>query len=406
MRICIIGGGTTGWWCAGYMEKFLPDAEITLIESDNIPIIGVGESTLPMIKTFFDKIGVDESKWMPECNAIHKYGNVKTNWDKADGEPFAFTFWYNDNDTFSKWYKEYEAGNKTKHQINDDLYDTEAWRAVAYHLDAEKAGQLVKDNCKNVIHKIATLDKLPEGYDLYVDCTGFRRQFVKDKTETVYDHHLVDSAWVCPFEHDKDISHYTESIARENGWQFVIDLTNRIGTGYVFSSQHTSDEEALKSFKEYNAHRTPFMGKEPRLLKWKPNILTNPWTDNVVAVGLSNGFIDPLESNALFMTQYSITLLVDCIKRNAKQGVYNRSMRNLWKENSEYILHHYMLSKRTDTDFWKYYSKFDVTKTLWNNYTKRGNKYTNLYPDAIWATLGLYHDEFKHYEPKDLALSS
>jgi hypothetical protein len=106
------------------------------------------------------------------------------------------------------------------------------------------------------------------------------------------------------------------------------------------------------------------------------------------------------------MTQYSITLLVDCIKRNAKQGVYNRSMRNLWKENSEYILHHYMLSKRTDTDFWKYYSKFDVTKTLWDNYTKRGNKYTNLYPDAIWATLGLYHDEFEHYEPKDLALSS
>ena len=93
MRICIIGGGTTGWWCAGYMEKFLPNAEITLIESSTIPIIGVGESTLPMIKTFFDKIGVDESKWMPECNAIHKYGNVKTNWDKADGEPFAFTFW-------------------------------------------------------------------------------------------------------------------------------------------------------------------------------------------------------------------------------------------------------------------------------------------------------------------------
>ena len=75
------------------------------------------------------------------------------------------------------------------------------------------------------------------------------------------------------------------------------------------------------------------MGKEPRMLKWRPNILTNPWKDNVVAIGLANGFIDPLESNALFMTQYSITLLVNCIKRNSKPQVYNRSMRRVWKEN-------------------------------------------------------------------------
>ena len=77
--ICIIGGGTTGWWCAGYMEKFLPDAEITLIESDTIPTIGVGESTLPQVKVFFDAIGMDESVWMPGCNAIHKYGNIVIN---------------------------------------------------------------------------------------------------------------------------------------------------------------------------------------------------------------------------------------------------------------------------------------------------------------------------------------
>ena len=400
MKICIIGGGTTGWWCAGYMEKFLSDAEITLIESDQIPIVGVGESTLPQIKTFFDDMGMEESKWMPQCHAIHKYGNIKSNWDKPDGDPFAFTFWFNDKDVFSDWYKEYKAGNKTKHQINDDLYHKEGWRSVAYHLDAEQAGKIVKENCKKVIHKIETLDSLPEGYDLYVDCTGFARRFVKDKSETVYDHHLVNRAWVCPFEHNEEVEYYTKSVARDHGWQFIIDLTNRIGTGYVFSNEHISEEDALVKFKEYNAHRTPFMGKEPRMLKWRPNILTNPWKDNVVAIGLANGFIDPLESNALFMTQYSITLLVNCIKRNSKPQVYNRSMRRVWKENSDYILHHYMLSNRTDTDFWKYYSKFDVKKTLWENYKKRGNKYTNLYPDAIWATLGLYHDQFDYYEDK------
>ena len=142
------------------------------------------------------------------------------------------------------------------------------------------------------------------------------------------------------------------------------------------------------------------MGKEPRMLKWRPNILTNPWKDNVVAIGLANGFIDPLESNALFMTQYSITLLVNCIKRNSKPEVYNRSMRRVWKENSDYILHHYMLSNRTDTDFWKYYSKFDVKNTLWEYYIMRCNKYTNLYPDAIWATLCLYHDQYDYFDDK------
>ena len=405
MKIAIIGGGTTGWWCAGYMEKFLPDAEITLIESNTIPTISVGESTLPQIKSFFDKIGIDEDVWMSKCHAIHKYGNIKSNWDKPNGDPFAFTFWYNEKDAFSNWYKEYKAGDKTKDQINDDLYHKGAWRSVAYHLDADQAGQVVKDNCKKVIHRIETLDSLPEGYDLYVDCTGFARRFVKDKSEIVYDHHLVDRAWVCPFEHNANIEHYTKSIAREHGWQFVIDLTNRIGTGYVYSSKHISDDKALKKFNEYNAHRTPFMNKEPRLLKWRPNVLTNPWKDDVVAIGLANGFIDPLEANALFMTQYSITLLVECIKRNNKQAIYNRSMRKLWKENSEYILHHYMLSNRTDTDFWKYYSNFDVRKSLWENYKKRSNKYTNLYPDAIWATLGLYHDEFKYYEDKELVRS-
>ena len=154
MKIAIIGGGTTGWWCAGYMEKFLPDAEITLIESNTIPTISVGESTLPQIKSFFDKIGIDEDVWMSKCHAIHKYGNIKSNWDKPNGDPFAFTFWYNEKDAFSNWYKEYKAGDKTKDQINDDLYHKGAWRSVAYHLDADQAGQVVKDNCKKVIHRI------------------------------------------------------------------------------------------------------------------------------------------------------------------------------------------------------------------------------------------------------------
>jgi hypothetical protein len=401
MKICIIGGGTTGWWAAGYLEKQFPDYDITLIESSDIPIIGVGESTLPQIAQFFEDMGMSEDEWMEKSNAQKKFGNIKSQWNKPGGDEFAFTFWFNDNNVFDKWKQQYDSGKVDKHNINDQLYHKGGWQATAYHLDAEKAGDIVKNNCKNVTHIIDTLDELPEGYDLYLDCTGFRRKFVKDNTEVTLEHHLVDKAWVCPFElQDSDVQGYTQSVARSNGWQFIIDLTNRIGTGYVFSSKHQTDEDALAEFNKVNAHRTPFMGKSPRLLKWNPSVLSNPWHDNVVAVGLSNGFIDPLESNALFMTQFSITTLVRCLQRGYGANTYNRAMRNVWNDNSTYIKHHYMLSDRTDTEFWKYYSKFDASKTVWKNYHKMGNKYTNLYPDAIWATLALYYDKLIHYKSK------
>ena len=92
MKICIVGGGTAGWWCAGYMEKFLPDAEITLIESGEIPTIGVGESTLPQIGVFFKDLGIPEEEWMNGCNAIKKYGNMKYEWDGVGKDPFLLDF--------------------------------------------------------------------------------------------------------------------------------------------------------------------------------------------------------------------------------------------------------------------------------------------------------------------------
>ena len=388
MKICIIGGGTAGWWCAAYMQKFL-EAEITLIESDEIPISGVGESTLPQIGVFFKELGIPEEKWMNGCNAIHKYGNIKYKWDGVNKDPFLFSFWQNDpKDRFDKWYQEYKSGKKDKNS-HIDLYDKNAWRSIAYHLDANLANHIVKDYCKDVNHIVDTLTELPEGYDLYVDATGFARKFVKDKSEVIWDHHLVDRAWVCSLELE-EISSYTKSIARPEGWQFIIDLQNRTGTGYIYSSKFVSDEDALTQFKSWTSYRKPYNNREPRLIKWKPNVLKNPWKDNVVTIGLGQGFIDPLEANSLYLIVYSITLLVKCIRRNSKPEAYNRSIMKVQRDNSDYILHHYMLSERDDTDFWRYYKNFDYSKTVWEHYYKKSNKYTNLYPDAMWAQLGLY----------------
>ena len=185
------------------------------------------------------------------------------------------------------------------------------------------------------------------------------------------------------------INPFTKSIARPNGWQFEIDLQNRTGTGYVFSDKFIDDKDALIDLKSWTNRKVI---TKPKLIKWKPSVLKNSWCDDVVTIGLGQGFIDPLESNGLYMVVYSITLLVKCILKGSPPKAYNRTMSKVHKDNSNYILHHYMLSQRDDTDFWRYYKKFDASKTVWDEYSKKTNEYTNLYPDAIWAQLGLYFD--------------
>ena len=139
MKICIIGGGTAGWWCAAYMNKFL-DADITLIESNDIPISGVGESTLPQVKTFFDELEIPEDKWMNQSHAIYKYGNIKYDWNHIGSEPFQMTFWQNHPEgRFDQWYEQYKLGNKNK-EDHIELYDR---NNLGYHLDANLANNIV-----------------------------------------------------------------------------------------------------------------------------------------------------------------------------------------------------------------------------------------------------------------------
>ena len=179
MKICIIGGGTTGWWCASYMQKFL-DADITLIESDEIPISGVGESTLPQIKTFFDELEIPESEWMKECNAIHKYGNIKYDWNRIGSKPFYTTFWQNNpKGLFDEWYQAYQDGTLLK-EDHVELYNNEY---IGYHLDATLINNFMRNYCKDVEHIVDTITKLPQGYDLYIDATGFERRFTEDREE-------------------------------------------------------------------------------------------------------------------------------------------------------------------------------------------------------------------------------
>ena len=403
-KITIIGGGASGWWTAAYLEKHLIDAEITLIESDILPRVGVGESTVPAVKRFFEAIGLEEKDWMDASYAIQKDGNFKQHWnDPSDpNDGFIFAFWYNDNCVFDDWIKDYFAGNKTKDQLNPDLYRSDHWAPYAYHIDAEASVSVVKNQCKNVNHVIATIEdrsQLPPA-DLYVDCTGFRRQFVNDLTTVDLENHLVDSCIVCPFESSGKIQNYTKTIATPYGWEFRIDLQNRQGVGNCYASRYQSDDDAMAFYKESTKDLTPFNGAKPRIIKWTPTILQNPWSGDTVAIGTSAAFVDPLEANALYMLQFEIIALARAINRGSSPAAYNRLCRKIQKDNTEFILHHYALAKRNDTAFWEYYKTLDCKKSVWNKYKIHGSTPVDAYADSTYASLALYCDEFTYYLPK------
>lgn len=412
LKICIIGGGTAGWMAAGYIESQIEDVEITLIESQSVPTIGVGESTLPQVKTFFNTIGISKDIWVNECDAIVKEGNSKHNWNDPDSDEdyLAFTFWFNDDNIFDKWVDGYFNEQYDKHQINNDLYyarDRSQFQHSSYHLNAEKIPNVIKNHCKKVIHVYDTVESLPKGFDYYLLCTGPSKKLVKDKTLfDISTYHKVNRAWVAPLHirPNTEVDKFTRSVARKHGWQFYIDTSNKTGTGYVFSNEFVDEDDALVEFYEYLEKDKRTTIHEPNLLRWNPGWLKEAWQTTedgeVIAIGLANGFIDPLESNALFMIQYTATAFVDSLKKRNPKKVYNRALHKLWYLNSTYIRLHYLLARRNDSNFWKYYKQFDINpfkKELWENYKLRSNKYTNLWPDAVWATTALYFDVWEYY---------
>lgn len=405
MKLCVIGGGTAGAWACAYLEKKFPHYEITAYESNDIPIIGVGESTLPQVITFLNECGLPEEEWVKESNATRKLGNVKQLWRKDQTLPeLDFTFWYNDDLRFQDWMPRFLANETTPQTINDELWE-ESTRATAIHLDANGAARFAKSRTKNVKYIKETLTELPPGYDLYIDCTGFARAFTPDKTLVVPEGHLVDSAWVCPLELDDDADEaHTYSIARDYGWQWRITLQNRIGTGYVYSSKYISDEDAKKQFESYIGNSKRYNNIEPKNLKWNAGYLKNPWTDNVVSIGLSAGFVDPLESNSLYMSIFGVELLAKCLERGLGAKHYNKLANKIWKDNCDYIRMHYSLSDRDDTQFWLDTKRTQTTdkELVWKKYQVTKGYKTTIFIDALYATLGVYFDQTEHYKPKTI----
>lgn len=456
MKILIIGGGTAGWMTAGYLAKYRGGENITLVESPTIPKIGVGESVTPHVCNFFKEIGIDEFDWMKVTGALHKYANKFVGWNGKDYEQY---FSFNYPVPTSSFFKDIPV-NRTQEDFTETVTSPRSIDIVsdlckqgqfnrfdqyfnpqfhymdknvmpylngedllnqpfshAHHINAELAGPYIRDKIalpagvKHIVDNVVdvkvtgdSIDSIVLGdgtelrADLYIDCSGFARVLVKALGwEVVEKNTPIDSAWVCQTEYTDpsvEMVNYTQSIAEPHGWRFKIGVYHRMGNGYCYSSKHVSDEEA----KDYFISQIGPQRKPPRLIKWKPTRLKTFGNGNCAAIGLSCGFTEPLEANALYTIITSIRRLNNVLDQSTLDfTTYNEKMGYTIDDISDFILVHYTLSRRNDTQFWKdmrelgerlnhkelvrnkIYEQKNTMKAAVEGYT--------MFPDYMWAQL-------------------
>lgn len=404
-KICIVGGGSSGWMTAAALSKKFPKWDITLVESQHSKPLGVGESTLGHFNRYLDCLGIDDKDWMPSCKATYKLSIQFTNW-KNEGDVFQYPFgdfdysrggfldWYHIHNffpeqfpdtTFAEFYNPVSYLAAANKMCDEDPYFpnfSKQWSA-AYHFDADQFGQWLRKNlCLNVTHHYADISGASlndkgeiayllddEGYqyhaDYFIDCTGFKSAILEGYMGVPFisfeDDLPNDSAVAAriPYTNRREqMSNTTDGYALGNGWVWTIPTWDRIGTGYVYSSKFCSQEQAEKEFRDH----VKWDG-EVKHIKFRHGKHKFGWHKNVIGIGLSYGFLEPLESTGLFTTHENILRLVDTFeRRNGKitqidiDG-YNHAVSYELEAMKEFVYMHYYLSPRDDTPYWRYYTE-------------------------------------------------
>ena len=393
-NIIIVGGGSAGWMAAATLVKVLPNTKITLIESPNIPSIGVGESTIEAIGQWAKFIGIDDKHFLKHTDGTYKLSIKFTDFYKF-GEAFHYPFGqvdlrYNLCETNDWWYKKFVHPETPHSDYADCILPTQMAyvntnkfnikQAHAYHFDAIKLGVWLKENkCQTVKHikeNIDTIEQDENGIvslngkhkaDLYIDCTGFRSlllgKTLKEPFESYEDILPNNSAWATRVPYTNKATQlvpYTNCTAIQNGWVWRVPLWSRLGTGYVYSDKFVSDKDALKEFKSHlkNKEKVSNVEKlEYRNIKSRVGIHKRLWVKNVVAIGLSSGFIEPLEGNGLFSVHEFLMKLVRTLNREKisqwDKDNFTFQCKLLFDNFSQFVAMHYALSQRTDTKYWK-----------------------------------------------------
>lgn len=396
--IVILGGGTAGWMAACLFAHAWPQASVTLVESPDIGIIGVGEGSTPQLRAFFAKLGIAEAEWMPACNATYKTGIAFAGWSETPGHaryfhPFASEIDLHTEPQFhlnarlrrngedvaahpDAFFLNAALARARKAPVAAESFPFDA--SYGYHFDAHLVGAFLRRHAvgRGVHHlerRIVEVAVSPEGNvthlvaqdgetiagDVFVDSSGFRAAIAEGALNV---RHLSfagnlfnDSAVVMPTPSDASgTDPFTTSTALRNGWAWRIPLTNRVGNGYVFSSRYCDPADAEA---ELRAHVGVGDEVAARHLQMKVGRLETSWTGNCLAVGLSQGFIEPLEATALHIVQATVEGFIRAYQDGGysptHRDVFNAAIARRYDGIRDYIVLHYRLNHRSDTPYWR-----------------------------------------------------
>jgi len=416
-KIVIVGGGSAGWMSAATLINFFPDKDITLVESPNVPLLGVGESTLGFIKYWVTALGIDEKDFISYTDASIKLSIKFTDFRDVDSGSFHYPFGtpYLESSGslgFKAWMIKKALmpetpvedfcntfwpamslieNNRISENKNKEFDDFELRTSSAYHFDAVKFAKWLCDRyCKprgvkhiqahvkkfitdeNGIKEIVLDDGTIITSDLYIDCTGWKSlllgETLNEPFKSYSDILPNNKAWATQIPYvdkEKELEPYTNCTALGNGWVWNIPLWSRIGTGYVYSDKYIDKEDALKEFKRYLKSNKMTVQNEERItddlnfkdITMRIGIHERTWVKNVVAIGLSAGFIEPLESNGLFTVHEFLLHLVNSLQRKKVSrwdiDSYNVCVNEKFDGFAKFVSLHYALSERSDTEYWR-----------------------------------------------------
>ncbi len=410
-NIVVVGGGSAGWMTAAALSSMLSprNVQITLVESDKIGTVGVGEATIPDMINFNAMLGINEAEFLKETNGTFKLGIEFIDWGRK-GESYFHPFGSHGVDMQGIDFHQYwlyskahgnpaslqdysicaAAAEKDKFVLPDsNPRSVLSHMRYAYHIDAtlyakylrryaeERGVKRLEGKVVDVHQNTETGDisalTLESGQkisgDFFFDCTGFRALLTEktlDVPFTDWSHWLpCDTAQTVATERVGSLLPYTKSMAKEAGWQWRIPTQHRTGNGHIYSSQYMDDEAAIESLMA-GLDSKPI--GSPRKIRFKTGCRETLWNKNCIAIGLSAGFLEPLESTSLYLIQMGISRFISLFPTASVSDVvrneYNLQMMKEFNQVRDFIILHYVATERDDSPFWNYCRTMSIPESL------------------------------------------